>query len=132
MDLRLKTGLFLASAVLVSLCHFAPRAVWSVLLDVRARRLKNGFNRMLAEGCESEEKLRMLKTLINNISHCPGQDVLLHSTLDEVRKAYAALRVANKPVFLRLSDTYNMAVFVPVLFPILVQSVELLRLRNKC
>lgn len=85
---------------------------------------------MLMEGSEDLEKLRMLKTLINNVKHCKEQCVPLDGTLEEVRKAYDGLIITNEQVFLRLSAGYNAAIFVPILFPIVVQSIELLKYKE--
>lgn len=130
MDPKSKTIMFLVSIVLISLYHFLPMVVRSKLLELRVHRLKLRFNQILVEGSESVEKLRMLKTLINNIKHCKDECVPLEGTLEEVRECYDNLAIANEKVFLRLSSMYNAAIFVPIFFPIIVQSVELLKRRK--
>lgn len=129
MDPKSKTVLFLCSVLLISSYYFLLPFARGKILEMHTRKLKRRFNQMLSNG-GSIDKLRMLKTLINNVRHCRDHNVPLDGTLEEVKKAYDELVITDEKVFLKLSHTYNIAIFIPVFFPMIVQSFGLLRDRK--
>ncbi|KMV65253.1 hypothetical protein M970_100930 [Encephalitozoon cuniculi EcunIII-L] len=124
---KTKTLLLVNAMVLILLFHFLPAVMREWMLEQKIRKMKRSFNLMLLGGGESLEKLRMLKTLINNAGHYAGRDIPLDGSLEEVRKAYDSLKICSRAVFLRLSTVYNISIFFPVFGPVVIQSVKILR-----
>ncbi|ADM12421.1 uncharacterized protein Eint_100950 [Encephalitozoon intestinalis ATCC 50506] len=127
---KIKTLVFLKVMVLVILLHFLPVVLKEIGLKKRVEMMKRDFNRRLLEGSESLERLRMLKTLINNARYCKDGDIPLDGSMAETKRAYEGLRVWSDPVFLRLSNIYNISIFFPVFAPVVIQSIKILRYRD--
>lgn len=121
---KIKTGLLMGVMVAMVLVHFLPGVVEERMLRRSVERMKRRFNRMLSEEGE-DERLRMLKVLINNARHC--RDVPLDGCVADVRRAYEQLEIRSSRVFLRLSGVYNLSIFSPVFLPVVIQSLGILR-----
>ncbi|AFM99195.1 hypothetical protein EHEL_101020 [Encephalitozoon hellem ATCC 50504] len=129
---KIKTILLMKAMVVIMAFHFLPSIVEEKRLGGKIETMRRRFNLMLSEGKESREKLRMLKTLINNARHHGDGDIPFDGSVEEVREAYRKLKVCSVPVFLRLSSVYNTSIFFPVFLPVLIQSIKILRYRDYC
>jgi hypothetical protein len=89
--------------------------------------MKTKFNAMLEKGNESIEKLRLLKALINNVNYCKRACVPMEGDIEEVRDAYNRMEIGEGEVFLRLCLKYNLSIFIPVFFPMLLHCIGVVK-----
>jgi len=105
-----------------------------MVLHMRREReksiMKARFNAMLLQGNESVEKLWMLKALINNMNYSKRVCIPMDGDIEEVRDAYEKIENGGGEVFLRLCLKYNLSIFFPVFFPMLVHFIGVVR--HKC
>jgi hypothetical protein len=127
MEVSTKTKLFLLALLVLTMYHYFPLMMEARRMETLAISYKLRFNEMLESGKHTNEHLRMMKSLINNIKHCKNRRVLEDGTYDEIKAEYDGLRIDDGPVFLRLSLSYNLSTFAPVFLPIFMQALRLIK-----
>jgi hypothetical protein len=126
MDASAKTRLFFAALLLLTAHHYLPLVAKAREMERLRQEYRLRFNEALASGRYSTDHLRMMKSLINNIEHCKNHRILENGIPEEVEREYKELEIRDKPVFLRLSFSYNLSIFAPVFFPIFMQAFRIM------
>ncbi|KAM0672855.1 hypothetical protein CWI42_050890 [Ordospora colligata] len=131
MNISTRMILFLNTLLLIFLYHFVPMMVLHMKKEHEKSIMKTKFNAMLENGNESIEKLRMLKALINNVNYCKRTYVPMDGDIEEVRDTYNRMDIGGGEVFLRLCLKYNLSIFFPVFFPMLVHCIGVVKHKHQ-